>query len=288
MGGLKTISSIDEKFDVNSFIDLTEAEDFINKTGAFKDILLSIDGVSDFLGGLKDMIKSMIDKFMDIFNSLRALFNGSFLKSIIDWLTNFVSSMLSGFGFNIADSNSFFATYNSACNNLANNLNNNNLTLSGYSFSILASLNALICVGQTGTLSIMKDTLSDSNLTDGEVDSLLGGTISSMLSMPNDNSISFMNEVVDLGLSKDIRSYDPNITANALSSFNNDKSDASFDTANSLLEKTNPSFKDTSDISIFSGATKYRDLSESSLLSSTPSKDEPSGIDNRVASMLVF
>jgi hypothetical protein len=284
--GIKTLSTIDEKFNINNFIDMSEAEDFLKNTDIMKDIVLAIDSITGLIGDILKVVTSIVNKFMDIFNSLKALFNGSFIKGLIDWLTGFISSNLSGFGFSLATSNDFKNMFNVACTNLANTLDNNKLGMSGYSFSIIATLNALMCIGQEGSYTAMKEVLSSSDtLSDNEVNDLLGGSISAVLSIPNKNSISLINEISSIDLGKSILAYDPNFTQNALNAANEDTSQADFDSLNDSLVTIDPLFTQTSNTFIFNGKDKYKELSQQSLKSSVPDINEPSDIDVRLLAL---
>jgi len=265
----KIQDTINQDFNISNFIDLNEVEEFVKDLPIVKDILMVIDDIFKTFTEIYETVMKIVNQVLAFINELLSLFDSLGIKDLIDKLTNFISSLFTGFGLTIKDTNSFENLFVTSCNYYNDTLNNKfNLNFDMFSFGLIAITQALLCAGVPGSLKAMHDIFnSDDRLTEDNVNEIFSNTIPMVLKdNSNINSIDFLNDITALDIGKNVNSYIPNFSETSLNYIENDKSENSFDDVTNIITNIEPSFKETTDITIFKNKNKIKDLAKESLL----------------------
>jgi len=277
----KLQDTINKDFNINNFIDLSEAEDFIENLPLVKDIVMTIKDVFKVFGDLYNVVKQIINAVLNYIKELLALFDNLGITDLIDKLFGFLSSLFTGFGLTIKDTNNLENMFVTSCNYYNENLNSKyNMNLDMFSFGLIAILQALLCLGIPGSLTSLYNTFdSNENMTTQDVNEIFGNTLPYILKdNSNINSISFLNEMTTLNLDKSITSYVPNFSEQALNYINNDTSGYDFNYVKDTISSVDPSFNDINNVAIFKDKTKFKELAQRSLNGKVPDFNDVSEV----------
>ena len=277
----KLQDTINKDFNINNFIDLSEAEDFIENLPLVKDIVMTIKDVFKVFGDLYNVVKQIINAVLNYIKELLALFDNLGITDLIDKLFGFLSSLFTGFGLTIKDTNNLENMFVTSCNYYNENLNSKyKMNLDMFSFGLIAILQALLCLGTPGSLTSLYNTFdSNENMTTEDVNEIFGNTLPYILKdNSNINSISFLNEMTTLNLDKSIISYVPNFSEQALNYINNDTSGYDFNYVKDTISSVDPSFNDINNVAIFKDKTKFKELAQRSLNGKVPDFNDVSEV----------
>ena len=140
-----------EEFKIESFLDLTEVEDYLGELPGIEDIKAFITNLLDKLSELKEFIEDFINGILDILNTVVKS-----IKELVDKIIGFISNILSGFGLTLAVRQSLLGSLLENC--FPTNINSNNFPVSLQNLLLSSLVLTIVCkdINNTPFSSIYK------------------------------------------------------------------------------------------------------------------------------------
>ncbi len=180
-----------EDFKLENFIDLTEVKEFENLPG-IKDIVFKIEEIMKAIGDFANKIMAIVKQVLSAVMGILDLFNVDALKKLFGTIFDIVGKAMSGFGFSAATRESMRNPYVTSCLNFNSDLSNKfNFGFGDLlSLTLIGVLAAMFCNGQPDALNQAYALFKDKEIMEeGELKELFGGSIGTLMTIPNENSI---------------------------------------------------------------------------------------------------
>ncbi len=265
---------INSDFKLENFIDIDEAKDYLGELPGIKDIVFTIEEIFAAIGKFAGEIMKIINSILELFN-IQGLFDSLGLNKLFDFIFGYVGGMMGGFGFSAGTREDIRNSFTSSCLSFNDSLSSKfgQTTPNIQMLSLIGVLMAMFCNGIDKAYSGLYSLFNDKDIMpEPELKNMFASTVGGMTKMPNTKSISAVQDISSSPFSDKVILHNPSIATDSLKYLNSDTTKhkdkaKTYDMVVGSISTMDDSFGYDNNISIFTGASKFRNLATGKNLS---------------------